>query len=101
MAIASLFRRIDRKFWFICNQCLMFTSHDTLKSVFYYDGPPELYLGRPMIKCPRCDSTNTRSFLQIKNEGAESTIWGLERLVKKYPRRQFEIKGAREVHSKS
>ena len=100
MGIASIFRRIDRQYWFLCNQCLMLTNHDTVKSVFYYDGSPELYLGRPMTQCPRCESTNTRSFLQIKNEGAESALWGLERLVKKYPRRRFEIKRAREAHSK-
>ncbi len=101
MGILNLFRRIDRRFWFVCSNCLMLTNHDTVKSIFYYDGPPVHYLGRPLTKCPRCDSTNTRSFQQIKNDGAESTIWGLERLAKKYPRNQFEIKGTREVNSGS
>jgi hypothetical protein len=54
-----------------------------------------------MFKCPRCESTNTRSFLQIKREGAESTIWGLERLVKKHPRSHFEVKGGHERGAKS
>jgi hypothetical protein len=101
MSITGMFRRIDRKYWFLCSQCLMNTNHDTVKSVFFYNGPPELYLGRPMFKCPRCESTNTRSFLQIKREGAESTIWGLERLVKKHPRSHFEVKGGHERGAKS
>ncbi len=92
MAMTNLLRRINRKNWFLCNQCLMLTNHDTVKSIFYYDGQPELFMGRPMTKCPRCASTNTRSFQQIKDEGAESTIFGLERIVKKHPRSQFEVK---------
>lgn len=92
MGILSLFRRIDRNRWFLCSNCLALTSHDTMKSVFYYAGPPEVFMGRPLTKCPRCGSTNTRSFQDIKNEGAESAIWGLERIARKYPRRQFEVK---------
>ncbi|MGD0694910.1 MAG: hypothetical protein ABSB82_08645 [Terriglobia bacterium] len=63
-----------------------------MKSLFYYTGTPEFFMGRPLIKCPRCGSTNTRSFQDIKNEGAESAIWALERIARKYPRRQFEVK---------
>ena len=90
----SFFRRIDRKRWFVCSTCMMQTAHDTLKSVFYSDKPPVLVLARPFAKCPRCGTTNTRSFQDIKDEGSESALWGLERIVKKYPRRQFEVKRA-------
>ncbi len=83
-----------RKFWFVCYACLVKTGNDSLKSVFYYTGPPDHVLGRPLTRCPRCQDTNTRSFLQLKDEGSEAALWGLERLVKKYPRSQFEVKRA-------
>ena len=85
-----LFRR-DRKFWFVCHTCMQQTDHDTLKSVFYYEGPPAYILGRPLTECPRCRGTNTRSFQQLKEEGSDAALWGLEQLVRKYPRSQFEI----------
>ena len=94
MGIVSLFRRIDRKRWFVCSTCMQQTAHDTMKSVFYSEDPPVLFLGRPMAQCPRCGSTNTRSFQEIKEEGSESALWGLEQIVKRYPRRQFEVKRA-------
>jgi hypothetical protein len=93
MGILSLFRRIDRKRWFLCSNCLTLTSHDTMKSLFYYDGAPESFLGRPLTRCPRCGSTNTRSFQDIKNDGSESALWGLERIARKHPRSQFEVNG--------
>jgi hypothetical protein len=68
------------------------TAHDTLKSVFYSEDPPVLVIGRPFAQCPRCGSTNTRSFQEIKNDGSESALWGLERIVKKYPRSRFNVK---------
>lgn len=83
-----------RKFWFVCYTCMVKTGNDPLKSVFYYEGPPDNVLGRPLIRCPRCQDTNTRSFWQLKDEGSEAALWGLERLVKKYPRSQFEVKRA-------
>jgi hypothetical protein len=92
MGLMSLFRRIDRKHWFVCSACMQHTAHDTLKSVFYSEDPPVMVLGRPFAKCPRCGSTNTRSFQEIKDDGSESALWGLERLVKRYPRRQFNLK---------
>jgi hypothetical protein len=92
MSWLGFFRRINRKHWFVCNNCMTLTGHDTVNSVFYYRGLPEVYLGRPLMKCPRCCSTNTRRFQDIKNEGAESAIWGLEQIVKKYPRSRFEVK---------
>lgn len=92
MSLMGLFRKIDRKHWFVCSTCMTQTAHDTVKSVFYSEDPPVLVLGRPMAKCPRCGTTNTRSFEEIKNDGAESALWGLERIVKKYPRSQFQVK---------
>lgn len=94
MGILSLFRRIDRKRWFVCSHCMQQTAHDTLKSVFYSEDPPVMVVGRPMALCPRCGTTNTRSFQEIKEEGSESALWGLEQFVRKYPRRQFEVKCA-------
>lgn len=92
MGLMSLFRRIDRKHWFVCGACMQQTAHDTLKSVFYSEDPPVLVIGRPFAKCPRCSSTVTRSFQEIKDDGSESALWGLERIVKKYPRSQFKVK---------
>ena len=84
----------DRKFWFVCYTCMMQTSHDTVKSVFYSEQPPVEILGRAWQRCPRCGATNTKSFQQLKDEGSDSALWGLERIVKKYPRSQFEAQGA-------
>ncbi len=92
MGIASLFRRVDRRHWFVCGACMQQTAHDTLRSVFYSEDPPVLVIGRPFAKCPRCGSTNTRSFLEIQKEGSESALWNLERTVKKYPRMRFIVK---------
>jgi hypothetical protein len=94
MGLMSLFRRVDRKRWFVCSTCMQQTAHDTLKSVFYSEDPPVLVLGRPFGRCPRCGGTNTRSFQDIKAEGSESTLWGLERIVKQYPRSFFKVKRA-------
>ena len=88
----ALLRRINRKNWFVCSHCMQQTGHDTVQSVFYSAGPRVMVLGRPMAKCPRCETTNTRSFEEIKNEGAQAALWGLERIVKKYPRSHFEVK---------
>jgi hypothetical protein len=95
MGLMSLFRRIDRKRWFVCSTCMQQTAHDTLRSVFYSEEPPVLVLGRPFARCPRCDGTNTRSFQDIKAEGWESSLWGLEQIVKQYPRSRFKVKPAR------
>ena len=91
MNILHLFRKIDRRYWFVCSTCMTQTGHDTLKSVFYSEDPPVLILGRPWTKCPRCGGTATRSFQQIKDEGSDSAVWGLEQIVKKYPRSQFKV----------
>jgi uncharacterized C2H2 Zn-finger protein len=92
MGLLSIFRRIDRKLWFVCSTCMQRTDHDTLSSVFYSKRPPEIVHGRQLMRCPRCGTTNTRSFEDIKNEGSEAALWGLERTVKKLPRSRFEVK---------
>ena len=94
MAILDAFWKSDRKFWFVCHNCMQQTAHDTLKSVFYYSGPPTVELGRSLYPCPRCKSTNTVSFQTLKDDGSEAQLWGLEHTVSKHPRRQFEIKPA-------
>ncbi len=92
MNLLSMFRRIDRQRWFVCSTCMQRTDHDTLISVFYAQGAREIILGRPLMRCPRCETTNTRSFEEIKNEGSAAALWGLERIVRKYPRSRFEVK---------
>jgi hypothetical protein len=91
MGVLSHFKKIDRKHWFICHTCLMQTNHDTMKSLFFYDGPGENFLGRPMYPCPRCSSTNTRSFQQLKEEGSDQALFGLECVVRQHPRSKFEF----------
>jgi hypothetical protein len=92
VGLLDRFLKKRRKFWFVCYTCMMQTGHDTLKSVFYSEGAPVLILGRPWMQCPRCQGTNTKSFQQLKEEGADAALWGLEQLVKKYPRSQFEVR---------
>ena len=94
MGLLDRLLKKDRKFWFVCYNCMMRTGHDTLKSVFYSEGAPVFILGRPWMQCPRCDGTNTKSFQKLKEAGSESALWGLEQLVKKYPRTQFELKNS-------
>jgi hypothetical protein len=77
MGIARFFRSINREHWFVCSACMQQTAHDTLRSVFYSEDPPVLVVGRPFGKCPRCGSTDTRSFLEIQKEGSESALWNL------------------------
>lgn len=92
MSILSVFKKIDRNLWFICHNCLLHNNHDALNSIFYSKSPKVNVLGRPTMICPRCNDANTRSFQELKDEGAESTLWGLERIVKKNPRSQFIVK---------
>ncbi len=92
MGLLDRFLKKDRKYWFVCYACMQQTGHDTLRSVFYSQRDPVLILGRPWMKCPRCQGTNTKSFQQLKDEASDSPLWGLEQLVKKYPRSQFEVK---------
>jgi hypothetical protein len=92
MGILERLLKADRKFWYVCYACMQQTGHDTAKAVFYSQGPPVAVLGRLLMQCPRCGSTNTKSFQDLKNEGSGSALWGLESVVRKYPRRQFEVK---------
>ena len=92
MSIWSLFRKIDRDRWFVCHNCMMHNDHDALNSIFYSDSPKVNVVGRPTMICPRCNDANTRSFQELKDGGSESSLWGLERLARKYPRSQFMIK---------
>lgn len=92
MGLLSAFKKVDRRHWFVCHNCLMISNHDPLRSLFYYDGPSQDFLGRALYPCPRCASTNTRSFEQLKAEGSEQALLGLERIVRRYPRSQFEVR---------
>lgn len=92
MGLLDRLRGIDRRYWHVCYNCMMQTGHDTVNSVFYTEAPPVLVLGRPMMPCPRCSNTNTKSFQTLKDEGAEAPLWGLEQTVRKHPRRLFVVK---------
>ncbi len=99
MGLLSAFKKVDRRHWFICHNCLMVSNHDPLQSLFYDDGPGQDFLGRALYACPRCSSTNTRSFEQLKAEGSEQALIGLERIVRRHPRSQFVVKAAGEKKS--
>ena len=92
MSVLGRFKKIDRKFWFICHNCLQLNNHDAVRSIFYTESPPGTENGRPTMRCPRCNDANTRSFQDLQNDGSEAALWGLERLVKKHPKSQFEVK---------
>jgi len=95
MGVLSHLKRVNRKNWFICHACLMQTNHDPLRSLFFQDTPGEDFLGRIMYPCPRCASTNTRSFQQLMDEGSEQVLFGLERIVRQHPRQNFEVKAVK------
>ena len=92
MSVLNFLKRINRKHWFICHACLMQTNHDPVRSLFFQNTPGEDFLGRMMFPCPRCSSTNTRSFEQLKKEGSEQALYGLEHIVRQHPRSTFVIK---------
>lgn len=94
-------RRLDRRYWHVCYNCMMQTGHDTAHSIFYSEGPPVLVLGRPWMECPRCGNTNTKSFQALKDEGAEAPLWGLEQTVRQYPKSRFVIKRAAQASTGS
>jgi len=71
---------------------MMQSNHDPLRSLFYQNTPGEDFMGRMMYPCPRCASTNTRSFQQLKEEGSEQALFGLERIVKQNSRSMFDAK---------
>jgi hypothetical protein len=91
MGLLGALKKLDRRHWFICHNCLMQQNHDPMKALFYYEGPGEDFKGRTMFRCPRCSSTNTRSFQQLKEEGSDQALSGLERIVKQHPRSRFEV----------
>jgi hypothetical protein len=68
------------------------TNHDPVRSLFFQDTPGGDFMGRMMFPCPRCSSTNTRSFQQLKEEGSDQALFGLERIARHYPRGTFEVK---------
>lgn len=92
MGLLGLFRRIDRRFWHICYECLKNNGNIAEEAIFYYDGPPEEHLGRPVVRCPRCSAVNTRSFQFLKDTAEDAALFGLERIVKKNPRERFAVK---------
>ena len=97
MGFLDRLRGIERRHWHVCYTCMMETGHDTVRAIFYSEGPPVLILGRPLIQCPRCAGNNTKSFRDLKEEHAESQLWGLERVVRQHPRSTFVVKA--EAHS--
>ena len=99
MSVLSRLRRVNRKNWFICHACLMQTNHDAIHSLFFQDTPGEDFMGRIMYPCPRCASTNTRSFQQLSDEGAEQVLFGLERIVRQHPRATFDVKPVKSSRS--
>ena len=92
MSILNFLKRIDRRHWFVCHACMMNSNHDPVKSLFFQDTPGEDFMGRMMYPCPRCSSTNTRSFQQLKQEGSDQALFGLERIVRQHPRSTFEVR---------
>lgn len=94
MGLLNLFKPINRNHWFLCYECLMRTGNDTAKSIFHSTAPKVLILNRPLQKCPRCGAINTKSFQELKDERKDSTLFGLERIVRKHPKDQFEFEKA-------
>lgn len=90
MSVLSLFRKLHREHWFICYACLGSNNHDETKSIFHSLAPKVDVVGRLWQQCPRCGSTNTKSFAELKAEHQDSALWGLEQTIKKHPRRIFE-----------
>lgn len=95
MGFLDLFRRLNRRHWHICYECLRNHGNVAEEAIFFYDGPREPGMeGHGVTRCPRCQTFNTRSFEFLKEKGEDSTVWGLERIVKSNPRRRFPAKPA-------
>ena len=94
MGVLNVLKRINRKHWFVCHACMVQSNHDPVRSLFYQTTPGEDFMGRMMYPCPRCSSTNTRSFQQLKAEGSDQALFGLERIARQNPRHLFEVKPA-------
>ncbi len=92
MGFFDRFRRLNRRHWFVCYNCLNRNGQVAEEAIFFYDGPPEMIQGRGWVRCPRCEDLNTRAFQQLEEEGSEAQLWGLERIVKTNPRQRFPVK---------
>lgn len=95
MGFLDLLRGFNRRHWHICYECLRSTGNVAEDSIFFYAGPREPGIeGHAVARCPRCDTFNTRSFQFLKDKGEDSTVYGLERIVKTHPRSRFAVKPA-------
>lgn len=95
MGILSWFRRVDRRHWHICYECLRQNGNVAEEAIFYYDGPREENVeGHATAACPRCQSMNTRSFQFLKETEEEPALFGFERIVRSNPRERFRVKRA-------
>ena len=91
MSVLNFFKTINRRHWFVCHACMMNSNHDPLKSIFFQNSPGKDFMGRMMYPCPRCASTNTRSFKMLQDDGSTQQLFGLERIVRQHPRHIFEV----------
>ena len=95
MGLFSIFRRVNRKAFFLCYECMRQMSAesepDASKAIFFFDGPPVVQDGRSHYRCPRCQAINTISFKQLKESGQGAQLFGLEQIVKQHPRSLFEV----------
>ncbi len=93
MGILNWLRRVKRRHWHICYECLRNQGNVAEEAIFYYDGPPEEQVeGHATTACPRCQSLNTRSFQFLKDEEEDAALFGLERIVRSNPRERFPVK---------
>ena len=95
MSALNFLKRINRRQWFVCHGCMVQSNHEPLVSIFFQDTPGEDFMGRMMYPCPRCGTTNTRSFQSLKDEDATQPLFGLEQIVRKHPRSMFVVKPAK------
>lgn len=95
MGLMSLFRRVNRRAYFLCYECMRQMSAesepDAAKAIFFYNGPPEVEDGRSLYRCPRCQAINTVSFEYLKETKQQAQLFGLEQIVKQNPRSLFEV----------
>jgi hypothetical protein len=91
MGIIDKLRGLDRTKWFVCYDCMGRQSERPENAIFFYDGAPHVEHGRNWWKCTRCESINTRSFQFLKENGEDTALYGLERVVKSHPREHFLV----------
>ena len=96
MGILSIFRRVNRKAFFLCYECMTHMSLESepeaAKAIFFDNGEPEMIDGRSHYRCPRCQAINTVSFQYLKETQQSSQLFGLEQIVKNNPQSFFEVK---------